>query len=163
MDSSHIAAFLTQHAIPGEMVMLTTHVPTVEDSARALGTTPERIVKSLLFLAADQPVLVVANGLARVDYKRIAEYLNLPRKKVRMADAATVLEVTGFPVGTVPPFGHKTPLRTLIDAGVLTQPEVYAGGGAIDALLRLVPSEILRVTNAEVVAQLLITNNPITQ
>jgi len=54
-------------------------------------------------------------------------------------------------VGTMPPFGHKSRLRTLIDAGVLAQPEVYAGGGAIDALLRIAPAEIVRVTKAETV------------
>jgi prolyl-tRNA editing enzyme YbaK/EbsC (Cys-tRNA(Pro) deacylase) len=69
-----------------------------------------------------------------------------------LADAPTVLDLTGFPVGTVPPFGHKTRLRTLIDAGVLAQSEVYAGGGAIDALLRIAPGEIVRAANAETVA-----------
>jgi len=151
MDASHISAYLRQHNIPGEVVILPEHTPTVEAAARAVGTSVERIIKSLLFLADDQPVLVIANGTARVDYKRVADYLNLSRKRVKMADAPTVLEITGFPVGTMPPFGHKSRLRTLIDAGVLAQPEVYAGGGAIDVLLRIAPAEIVRVTNAEMV------------
>ena len=152
MDASHISTYLLAHRIPGELVHLPAHVPTVEAAARAVGTSVERIVKSLLFLADHQPVLVVANGTARVDYKRVADYLGLPRKRVKMADAPIVLEITGFPVGTVPPFGHKTRLRTLIDAGVLAQPEVYAGGGGIDALLRIAPDEIVKATNAETVS-----------
>jgi len=151
MDASHIAAYLREHNISGEVVVLPTHTPTVEEAARAVGTSVEHIVKSLLFLADDRPVLVVANGTARVDYKRVADCLNLSRKRVKMADAPTVLAITGFPVGTVPPFGHKTRLRTLIDAGVLAQPEVYAGGGAMDALLRITPEEIMRATSAETV------------
>jgi len=151
MDASHISAYLRQHNILGEVITLPEHTPTVEAAARAVGTSVERIVKSLLFIADDQPVLVIANGTARVDYKRVADYLNLSRKRVKMADAPTVLAITGFPVGTMPPFGHKSRLRTLIDAGVLAQPEVYAGGGAIDALLRIAPAEIVRVTKAETV------------
>ena len=151
MNASHISAYLCAHDIPGEVVLLPRHTPTVEDAARAVGTSVERVVKSLLFLAADTPVLVIAKGAARVDYKRVADYLGLPRKRVKMADAPMVLEITGFGVGTVPPFGHKSRLRTLIDAGVLAQPEVYAGGGAIDALLRIAPSEIVKATNAETV------------
>ena len=151
MDATRIAAYLREHGIAGEVVFLPEHVPTVEAAARAVGASVERVVKSVLFLADSSPVLVIANGTQRVDYKRVADTLHLSRKRLKLADALTVLEITGFPVGTVPPFGHKTRLRTLIDAGVLAQPEVYAGGGAIDALVRITPAEIVRATGAETV------------
>ena len=151
LDSAHIAAYLHQHNLVGELVQLTTHTPTVDDAARAVGTTVDRIIKSVLFLADGVPVLVIANGTARVDYKRVADNLNVSRKRVKLADAAAVLAITGFPVGTVPPFGHSTRLRTLIEASVLEQAEVYAGGGAIDTLLRITPAEIVRATEAETV------------
>jgi len=151
MNAADVAAYLRAHGLAGELVTLPEHVPTVEAAARAVGASVERIVKSVLFLADSSPVLVIANGTQRVDYKRVADYLNLSRKRLKLADALTVLEITGYPVGTVPPFGHKTRLRTLIDAGVLAQPEVYAGGGAIDALVRIAPAEIVRATGAETV------------
>jgi Cys-tRNA(Pro) deacylase len=149
MNAADVAAYLRVHGLAGELVTLPEHVPTVEAAARAVGASVERIVKSVLFLADSSPVLVIANGTQRVDYKRVADYLNLSRKRLKLADAPTVLEITGYPVGTVPPFGHKTHLRTLIDAGVLAQPEVYAGGGAIDVLVRIAPAEIARATDAE--------------
>ncbi len=151
MNAADVAAYLREHGLAGELVTLPDHVPTVEAAARAVGAPVERIVKSVLFLADTVPVLVIANGTGRVDYKRVADHLGLSRKRVKLADAPTVLAITGFPVGTVPPFGHTTHLRTLIDAGVLAQPEVYAGGGAIDALLRITPAEIVRATGAETV------------
>jgi prolyl-tRNA editing enzyme YbaK/EbsC (Cys-tRNA(Pro) deacylase) len=121
-----------------------------------MGTTVDRIVKSLLFLVdrADgslQPVLVIATGTSRVDYKLVAAYLGVSRKRVKLADAASVQTFTGYPVGAVPPFGHLSPLQTLIDRRVLAQPEVYAGGGAADALLRIAPAEILRAARAATV------------
>jgi prolyl-tRNA editing enzyme YbaK/EbsC (Cys-tRNA(Pro) deacylase) len=70
---------------------------------------------------------------------------------VRLADAATVEAITGYPVGGVPPLGHPQLLRTLIDRRVLAEPEVYAGGGALNALLRIAPAEIVRWTGAETV------------
>jgi prolyl-tRNA editing enzyme YbaK/EbsC (Cys-tRNA(Pro) deacylase) len=81
----------------------------------------------------------------------VADYLGLSRKKIKLADAAAVLAITGFRVGTVPPFGHKTRLRTLIEASVLAQPEIYGGGGGLDVLLHLAPAEIIRLTHAETV------------
>lgn len=151
-SAAYIAAYLHEQGVAGELVHLTTHTPTVDDAARAVGTTVERIIKSVLFLADGAPVLVITNGLARVDSKRVADYLGLARKRVKLADAATVLAITGFAVGTVPPFGHPHRLRTLIEARVLEQPEVYGGGGAIDALLRIAPAEIVRATQAETVS-----------
>jgi prolyl-tRNA editing enzyme YbaK/EbsC (Cys-tRNA(Pro) deacylase) len=148
---ARMTTYLQTQGLPGEIVHLSTHTPTVEDAARAVGTPVDRIIKSVLFLADGVPVLVIANGTARVDHKRVADYLKVSRKRVKLADAATVLAITGFEVGTVPPFGHPTRLRTLIEASVLEQSEVYGGGGAIDILIRIAPAEIVRATQAETV------------
>jgi prolyl-tRNA editing enzyme YbaK/EbsC (Cys-tRNA(Pro) deacylase) len=72
------------------------------------------------------------------------------RKKVKLATPETVVEVTGFLVGAMPPFGHRQPLHTVIDRRVLEKPIVYAGGGSDNALLRLEPGIILQVTQGEV-------------
>ena len=156
MDDRDLENYLTAHGVTAELIRLPAHTPTVEAAAQVMGTVPERIVKSLLFMleqaeAEMSSVLVIANGTERVDYRNVAACVGLSRKRVRLADAATVQAVTGYPVGGVPPLGHPRPLRTLIDRRVLEQPEVYAAGGAIDALLRISPAEIVRATGAEAV------------
>jgi prolyl-tRNA editing enzyme YbaK/EbsC (Cys-tRNA(Pro) deacylase) len=60
MDATHIAAYLREHGIAGEVIFLPEHVPTVEAAARAVDASVERIVKSVLFLAESSPVLVIA-------------------------------------------------------------------------------------------------------
>jgi prolyl-tRNA editing enzyme YbaK/EbsC (Cys-tRNA(Pro) deacylase) len=154
MDDRDLEAFLAARALTGEMIRLNGSTPTVEAAAQALNTTVERIVKSLLFLVDPgdgdlQPVLVIANGTSRVDYKLVAGCLGVSRRRVKLADAASVKTFTGYPVGAVPPFGHPSPLPTLIDRRVLAQAEVYAGGGAAGALLRITPAEIVRATQAK--------------
>ncbi len=149
MNSSNLAAFITAHGIAAEIVHLQDDTPTVESAARALGVQPDQIVKSILLLADESPVLVIASGTARIDLKWVAEYLGLARKRLKMADAPTMLEIAGYAIGTMPPFGHKAKLRTLIDRRVFEQAEVFGGGGEIDALLRLTPAEIARVTGGE--------------
>lgn len=156
MDDRDLQRFLEANGVRGEVIRLLSHTPTVEVAAQVMGTTVERIVKSLLFLldrgnGDPAPILVLANGTSRVDYRQVAECVGLSRKRVRLADAEAVRAVTGYPVGAVPPLGHPQPLRTLIDRRVLEQPEVYAGGGAVDALLRITPTEIVRATGAETV------------
>jgi prolyl-tRNA editing enzyme YbaK/EbsC (Cys-tRNA(Pro) deacylase) len=53
-------------------------------------------------------------------------------------------------VGGMPPFGHRKKLRTLIDTTVADLDLIFGGGGDIDAMMRLTPSELLRVTEAQV-------------
>lgn len=142
---------MQRHGIQGEIVHLSVPTLTVESAAQAVGCTPQCIVKSLLFLVDGQPVLAIACGLAPVSRAMLAGYYGVARKRVRLAPAEVVLQVSGYPVGTLPPFGHLQPLPTLIDPAVLKQPLLYAGGGAENALVRLAPQELLRATHAEVV------------
>jgi prolyl-tRNA editing enzyme YbaK/EbsC (Cys-tRNA(Pro) deacylase) len=61
------------------------------------------------------------------------------------------LNITGYVVGSMPPFGHRQKLRTFVDPAITTLDIIFGGGGDIDAMLRLTPAELLRVTGADVV------------
>jgi Cys-tRNA(Pro) deacylase len=145
-----IRAFMEAHTIEGEILSLKVPTPTVATAAEAVGADPEQIVKSVLFLIHDEPVLAVGCGMRHIDRRSIAGYFQVGRKRVRLADAETVLRITGYPAGGVPPFGHHEPLKTLMDPAVLAFDEVFAGGGERNALIRVQPADILRVTGADV-------------
>ena len=151
MDADDLARFLQAHTLDAEVLRLATPTPTVERAAAALGTTPAHIVKTLLFLVDGRPVLAIAAGLQRIDARRIAAHFGVGRKRVRLADADTVQALTGYPIGALPPFGHRRPLAALLDPGVLALAPAYAGGGARDAMLRVAPVDILRLSGAELV------------
>jgi prolyl-tRNA editing enzyme YbaK/EbsC (Cys-tRNA(Pro) deacylase) len=145
-----LSAHMQAHRIPGEILRLNTQTPTVEAAARAVGTEPERIVKSILFLVDDRPILAITCGTDRVETRTLAARYGVGRKRVKLAGAQTVLQETGFEIGAMPPFGHRYLLPTLLDPRVLAQPEVYAGGGSDSTLVRLSPRAILEATRAEV-------------
>ena len=152
MDSRDLQKFLVGESIAAEIVHLANETPTVEAAASAVGCQPEQIGKSLLFLADGNPHLVIANGTTRVGYKPLASYLGVSRRRLRLANAAQVLATTGYTVGTVPPFGHITKLRTILEAGVMTQQELFAGGGANQTLLRIEVRELVRATAAQIIS-----------
>jgi len=147
---SDIRNFMEAQAIGGEILFLEALTPTVQAAAEAVGAHPTQIVKSILFLVGEQPVLAIACGRDRIDRRAIAGLFGVGRKRVRLADAETVLRLAGYEVGAMPPFAHRQPIMTLVDRRVLEQPVVYAGGGAENALLRLAPTDILRLTQARV-------------
>lgn len=137
--------------IEGQIHYLSMPTPTVEAAAEAVGTSTYQIVKSLLFTIGEEAVLVISSGPDRVDRKILAAHFGVGRKRVKLADAPTVLSITGYEVGAVPPFGHKQKIDVILDERVLNQSMIYAGGGSVDALLEISPTELLRVTGADVI------------
>jgi prolyl-tRNA editing enzyme YbaK/EbsC (Cys-tRNA(Pro) deacylase) len=122
---------------------------TAEDAARAIGCEVAQIVKSLVFTADRQPVLVLTSGANRVDEGRLAATLG--RTRVEKADADTVRAATGYAIGGTPPFGHDTDLPILCDRLLTTFSEVWAAAGSPTSVFRIAPEVLLRVTGAEVV------------
>lgn len=149
LNSAHLTQFIVQHRIEAQILHLTADTPTVADAARVMGVQPEQIIKSVLFLADEQPVLVIGNGLNRINYKKLADHLGVSRRRVKTADSAKVLTITGYVAGSVPPFGHLQPLRTILDTAVLGQTDIYGGGGEIHALMYLKTAELQRVVGSE--------------
>lgn len=129
--------------------------PTVALAARALQCQEDQIIKSVLFLvrreAGEQPALVISNGTAAIDYRKLAAAWGVSRKGIKLASPTVVLATTGYPAGGVPPFGYPQPVETFVDQAVLRQPVVYGGGGDERTLLRITPQELVRVTGAHVI------------
>ena len=146
-----LQAFMDQAGIAGEILILEVPTPTVEAAAQAVGVPPSQIVKSVLFTLPTESVLTISCGDQLVERRVIADLYGVGRKRVKLATPEMVLQLTGYPVGTVPPFGHREQLRTLVDPRVLVWSEVFAGGGAHNALVQLYPQDILKVTKAEIV------------
>jgi prolyl-tRNA editing enzyme YbaK/EbsC (Cys-tRNA(Pro) deacylase) len=142
--------YMETHSIPGEILHLDVPTPTVEAAAQAVKAKVNQIIKSILFMVNGQPVLAIACGLTTIRRRAIGDLYGVGKKRVKLATPEMVLEISGYEVGAMPPFGHCQPLTTLVDRKVLALTEAYAGGGAEDAIVRLNPQDILRVTGAKV-------------
>lgn len=139
---------LAEAGIPASILEFPESTRTAEEAARAVGTSVGQIVKSLLFLADDRPVLVLASGRHRVDVGRVARLAGASR--VVKASAETAREVTGFSIGGVPPVGHRTPLPVYVDRTLLEYPVVYAAAGTPHAVFAVAPQDLVRVTGGQV-------------
>jgi prolyl-tRNA editing enzyme YbaK/EbsC (Cys-tRNA(Pro) deacylase) len=149
LTPADLADFIVREDIAAELVPMAVETPTVPDAAAALGVAPAQIIKSLLFLVREQPVLVIACGDTMVDRRVLGERFGLGKKQIKLADAETVLALLGYPVGGVPPFGHVKQAPVLLDRAAQGWEVVYGGGGDDHTLLRIAPDELARVTRAE--------------
>jgi len=120
---------------------------TAQQAADAIGCPVEAIVKSLLFRAGDDFVLVLASGPNRVDTALVAGMVGAP---VAMADAKSVKIVTGYSIGGVPPLGHARVLPTILDESLLRLPEVWAAAGSANSVFPLAPDRLVELTGATV-------------
>jgi prolyl-tRNA editing enzyme YbaK/EbsC (Cys-tRNA(Pro) deacylase) len=123
---------------------------TAEAAAQAVGAPLGSIVKSLIFLADGDPLLVLVSGDQRADVKGLRAQLGLSKRRLRIAQPAEVLEHTGFEVGGVPPVGHETPLRTLVDRTLNRFETVWAAAGNAHAVFPIAYEQLVTLTGGEV-------------
>lgn len=121
---------------------------TAEDAARAIGCKVGQIVKSLVFVAGEEPVLALTSGANRVDVERLAALVGA--SSARRANPEEARAATGFAVGGTPPFGHPERVRTFLDRDLLGFEEIWAAAGTPDAVFRIAPEELRRTSQAEV-------------
>ncbi|MCX5090821.1 YbaK/EbsC family protein [Streptomyces sp. NBC_00365] len=100
---------------------------TAAEAAAAIGCELSQICKSLIFAADGVPVLVLMDGASRVDVELVRRELGV--EKVTRAKAEVVRETTGYAIGGVPPFGHRTRTRVLADRSLLDHDVVWAAAG----------------------------------
>lgn len=142
-----VRASLHEQGIEAQPVEFAESTRTSAEAAAAIGTTVAQIAKSLVFLADQQPLLVIASGVNRVDTKKLGALLNA---KITRADADAVRQATGFPIGGVPPIGHTTPLRTVIDEDLIAFESIWAAAGTPNAVFQTTPADLRKMTSGQV-------------
>ncbi|MEW2299950.1 YbaK/EbsC family protein [Streptomyces sp. NPDC006655] len=122
---------------------------TAAEAAAALGCELSEICKSLIFAADGVPVLVLMDGASRVDVELVRRELGAA--KVTRAGADVVRETTGYAIGGVPPFGHRTRTRVLADRALLRHDVVWAAAGDPHAVFPIAPAALVAHAGATVV------------
>jgi prolyl-tRNA editing enzyme YbaK/EbsC (Cys-tRNA(Pro) deacylase) len=136
-------AALEAKGVHAEVRRLEDSTRTAKDAAAALGCEVGAIASSLLFVAGDQPLLVLTSGAHRVDEARVSELLGAT---VRRATLEEVRTHTGYAVGGVAPIGHPGPLRTLVDEALAQHEVVWAAAGHPHAVFATSYDELVTLT-----------------
>ncbi len=140
--------------IPHRIFKHETPITSFEQAALDRDQRPEQIVRSILFqIRSEEFLMVLVAGPAQVDWKKLRQLVK--RSRVRMATEEEVLEVTGYRVGTVSPFGLKNHVKILIDASVLKEDEISIGSGVRNMAIIMKSRDLRRaLAESEVVSLL---------
>jgi prolyl-tRNA editing enzyme YbaK/EbsC (Cys-tRNA(Pro) deacylase) len=144
-----VATFLRESGAEARLEEFDTGTPTAADAARAAGCELAQIVKSIVFDCGDRFVLALTPGDRRADAKKVAAAAGCTR--ARVASAAQVVEATGFAPGAVAPFPVRKVERVLIDRTLLAHDRVWIGAGSERHLASLPPTELVRLTRAQLI------------
>lgn len=143
----HLRDFLERHGVEAEFVAPGVPMPTVASAAAAINVPEGLILKTLLF-AGDEGAFVVAiaNGTHRVNKKLLADATGITRPRAAHPDE--VARVTGYEAGGVSPLALPPDVPVVVDELTAALPYAFGGGGREELLLRVRPSDIVRLQNA---------------
>ena len=124
---------------------------TSEETAAVRGVSTSRAAKALLFKAKEGNfVLVVLPGDKRADSRKLKDYLHT--KSIRFATPEEVEEQMGCKVGSCYPLGVVAGLRTLVDASLAQNEEIFFNPARHDVSLKMRYVDYLQLAQPEVVS-----------
>jgi prolyl-tRNA editing enzyme YbaK/EbsC (Cys-tRNA(Pro) deacylase) len=132
--AARLSQRLHERGLEIEVRMLADSARTANDAAKALGCEVGQIVKSLVFVREDAPVMVLCAGDRRVDAQRLG---------LRPADANRARSATGFAIGGIPPLGHDCQLETLIDESLERFEIVWCAAGTPHAVFDVATKQLI--------------------
>lgn len=112
---------------------------TVVEAAEAIGCEPAMIAKTLSFLQEDRPVLILVDGVSRIDNRKYKEHFGC---KARMIPAEQVEPLIGHEIGGVCPFGVNAGVTVYLDESLRRHETVYPAAGSDHSGVRLTIAEL---------------------
>lgn len=143
-----VARALEEKGVISEIRMLDESTRTAHEAASAIGCSIGQIVKSLVFVAKNEPFVALVSGANRADMKKLEQLLQAP---VRRATASEVKAASGFAIGGVPPLGHASEMRVFIDETLLTYEQVWAAAGHPNSIFPIDPAALANATGGNLV------------
>ena len=93
---------------PPPAAVATPGARTIDDLTAFFGCTPDRFIKTLIYLADGNPIAALVPGDRDINEHKLKRLLNV--KQLALADEATIENVTGAPVGFAGPVGLAIPV-----------------------------------------------------
>ena len=139
MSLERARTYLEQKGFAGHLIIPEHSSATVAEAAEALGCEPGMIAKTLSFLQDDKPVLILAEGMARIDNKKYKARFGC---KAKMIPGDQVEALIGHDIGGVCPFGVNEGVTVYLDESLKLHDTVFPAAGSDHSAVRLTIEEL---------------------
>ncbi len=147
--TARVSAALDALGFEARMLVHDGSTHTAEEAAAAASCELGQIVKTLVVYVAGDAMFVLVPGDRRLDDRLLAARHGVGRKQVKLASAGQVLDLTGYPVGGVSPFGATGTLPALIDESFRRFDTLWLAGGTASAIFPMPVADVARLTRGE--------------
>lgn len=144
MSIISVKEYLKEFEMDQRIIELKESSATVELAAQALNCEPERIAKTLSFIASGNPILIVMAGDAKVDNKKFREEFH---DKAKMIAAEDVEQYIGHAPGGVCPFAVKDGVDIYLDESLKRFETVFPAAGNSKSAIELTLQELQKAAN----------------
>ena len=141
-----VSSFLRDAGAEARLEQFADGTPTAADAAAAVGCELDQIVKSLVLVCDERPVVALVPGDRRGDPEKIAREAGA--SAARIATPEEVRRATGFDPGAVAPFPLPAVDVVLLERDLLRHRIVWVGAGSSSHMAGLAPAELLRLSRA---------------
>ena len=138
-----VSSFLRESGVEARIHEFSDGTASAQDAADAVGCELGQIVKSLVFVCDERPVLALVPGDRRGDPTKVAQAVDAG--SARVAKAQEVEEATGFAPGAVAPFPLQHVDTVLMDHALYQHEIVWAGAGSAHHIMGISPTELGRL------------------
>ncbi len=139
MAIEKVRAYFKKHGMEERVQEFDASSATVELAARALRCEPQRIAKTLSFMAGDQAVLIVTAGDAKIDNPKYKAKFG---KKAKMPSPDEVETIVGHAVGGVCPFAVNEGVKVYLDVSLKRFDTVFPACGSPNSAIELTIPEL---------------------
>ena len=137
--------YLEEKGYADHIIELEDSSETVQLAAEALGVEPGMIAKTMSFLVDGEPILILTEGMARVDNRKYKDHFHV---KAKMIPFDEVEGYIGHAPGGVCPFGIKDGVRVYLDESLKRFEIVYPAAGNDHSAVKLTIAELEEVAGA---------------
>ena len=138
--------YLEEKGYADHIIELADSSATVQLAAQALGVEPGMIAKTLSFLNGDKPILILAEGTARIDNHKYKDTFHVKAKMIPFDD---VEQYIGHAPGGVCPFGINDGIAVYLDESLKKFDTVYPAAGNDHSAVKLTIAELEADAGAE--------------
>jgi len=132
-------ACLEKYGLADRIIVTEHSSATVTEAAEAIGCEPAMIAKTLSFLVDDKPILILADGVARIDNRKFKDTFAC---KAKMIPAEQVEALVGHDIGGVCPFGVNDGVTVYLDKSLRNHEVIYPAVGTNHSGVRLTVAEL---------------------
>ncbi len=136
-------AYLEERGYGDRVMVFDVSSATVELAAKAVGTEPEKIAKSMTFKVNEKPVMIVCAGDGKVNNQKFKDTFHV---KAKMLSFDEVHDLIGHDVGGVCPFGINDGVEVYLDESLKRFEYVYPACGSDNSAVKLSVPELEEVS-----------------